>query len=200
MNVIEFICDIERFGFEKVLEVPFESEYWKQHDTLYVYFHKKYGILLQFDTFGGKDVNGGNYYYQWRASKEWVLKDEKHKSAGYHPCLSSGGYIGDKYASRKIYDMFWHGSGDCRSSMIYCIKELARDGEFITPWIKTDGVMSPTFIHYGDHDCYDGKWDDGYQAYCDALKIQTPKRFDVLPEYVQNAIRNGMRMGKFDGE
>jgi hypothetical protein len=200
MDVKSFITEIENFGFEKVLEIPFAGyESYKEH--FYVYFHRKYGIVLQFDTYSNADLNGGYYYYQWRASKEWVIDEEKRSierggigHVGYHPCLSSGGYVGDKHIPREIYDMVWHGHGDCRSHMISNIKQLATDGMFITPWIESDGIMSPTFVHYGDHQTSSGApWDVGYKLYVNAVKVQTPKRFNMLSELVQTAICKGMR-------
>src|SRR5512138_2897829 len=119
-----FIKNIEEFGFERLLDIPFKDMHKKEDVTehFYVYFHKTYGIFLQFDTYtwwnNPPGINGGTYYHQWRTSKEWAMKqEEKYGRCGTHPCLSSGNYLYKKKPC-EIYNAIWHGSGDCRENMI----------------------------------------------------------------------------------
>lgn len=175
MDIEDVLKEIKKFGFRQVLDIPFDAE--GKHEHFYVYFHYTYGILLQFDTYNGRGVNGGQYYYQWTP-----IGDAKH-----HSSLSSGGWT-------KINDQwFWNGYGDCREGMFESIKALTHDGTFITPWIVLDKIFIPTLVHYGDHRTdYSAAWDEGYKLYKAALRTKTPERFRMLPLLVQKAIRNGM--------
>lgn len=177
MDIFDVLIEIEQFGFKQVLDIPFVNDEGTKCDHLYIYFHYEYGIVLQFDTYGGNHVNGGNYYYQWMA------KDGK-------PCnsyaFSSGGWekVGDDY--------IWEGHGDCRTGMFESINDLLHDGKFVTPWIKTSRIFGPTLIHYMDHHS-EGTWEEGYILYEKALVKKTPERFKMLPLLVQRAIKQNMR-------
>jgi len=177
MNIKDVLTEIEQFGFRQVLDIPFMNDEGTKCDHLYIYFHYEHGIVLQFDTYGGDRVNGGNYYYQWMP--------ENGKPCNSY-AFSSGGWekVDDKYV--------WEGHGDCREGMFESIRELAHDGKFITPWVKTSGIFGPTFVHWMDHHS-DGTWDEGYKLYEEALKVKTPERFKLLPSEVQSAIKMNIR-------
>jgi hypothetical protein len=177
MNIFDVLTEIEQFGFKQVLDIPFLNDEGTKQEHMYVYFHYQYGIVLQFDTYSGDHVNGGNYYYQWMA------KDGQ-------PCnsyaFSSGGW------ERKGDVYIWEGHGDCRQGMFESIRELAHEGDFVTPWIRTCRIFVPTLVHYMDHHSI-GTWDEGYKLYEKALIEKTPERFRMLPELVQCAIKANMR-------
>jgi hypothetical protein len=177
MDIFDVLTEIEQFGFRKVLDIPFMNDEGTKQEHMYVYFHEQYGIILQFDTYGGNHVNGGNYYYQWMTNT-----GEAKQSYAF----SSGGWskIGDTY--------IWEGHGDCRDGMFENICNLSHEGKFVTPWIKTTGIFGPTFVHWMDHHS-DGTWDEGYKLYGEALKVKTPERFKMLPSEVQSAIKLNMR-------
>jgi hypothetical protein len=189
LKIEPFLKSIEEFGFKRVLELPFISRLVRHADDIfYIYFHKRYGIFLQFDTFNGESINSGHYYYQW-----YSPKDGHHS---WNSSLSSGGYT--DVDGRLI----WSGYGDCRFDMIVKIFNLAKDGKFITPWVKTDKIMIPTFIHYGDHDVHGKGWDASYKAYERALEIISPERYALLPKSVKDAICKNLpdsRMVKIEG-
>jgi hypothetical protein len=166
----------EQYGFEKVLELPFIGDE-DRNEMFYVYFHKKYGILLTFDTFSGDHINGGHYYYQWKPALGLTS----------YTSLHSGGW-------KQINDEWiWEGYGDCREYMVADIHVLSGQGEFITPWIKHDGIFKPNFTHYGDHHKESLiSWDAGYEAYKKASKEKAPERMNMLPDYVKEAIQAAM--------
>lgn len=173
MDIKDVLSRVEEFGFKQVLDVPFMNDDNTTQEHLYVYFHYQYGILLEFDTYGGNGVNGGNYYYQWSPTL-------------FHPCFSSGGWVNVKETP------LWEGHGDCRSGMFESITQLAHDGRFVTPWIEASRIFVPTLVHYMDH-FRTGTWDEGYELYRKALKEITPERFKMLPLLVQSAIGQNMR-------
>lgn len=193
MLIKTFISEIEKAGFERVLEIPFISLNEKYNEEFYVYFCRKHGIVLQFDSNISENLNGGQYYYQWMPSDEFLLETER--KFGYrmshHNALSSGGFdIVNK-------QFIWTGYGDCRNTMLARINELKSDGFFITPWVKTCHTMTPTFIHYGDHQCaYNAPWSEEFELYNRALEIISPKRFKMLPKFVKDAIKGNMSKNK----
>lgn len=84
MDIKDVLKEIEKFGFDIVLDIPFMNEDRAKKEHLYGYFHYAYGIFLQFDTYGGERVNGGHYYYQWKPKSDLT----KH-----HESFSSGGWV-----------------------------------------------------------------------------------------------------------
>ncbi|TSC62765.1 MAG: hypothetical protein G01um1014106_594, partial [Parcubacteria group bacterium Gr01-1014_106] len=69
-DLVEYKRIIGEEGFQCILEVPFKGKPWGNEampkETFYVFFQPKDGILLCFDTFMEKDVNGSKFYYNWR--------------------------------------------------------------------------------------------------------------------------------------
>lgn len=184
MDIKDVLNKIEEFGFEQVLDIPFMNEDGTKEEHLYGYFLYAYGIFLQFDTYNGKGVIKGYYYYQWKPNSSLIT---------YHASFSSGGWV----KTRNGY--VWEGDGDCRTNMFESITALARDGKFITPWIKLGHIFRPTLVHYMDHHAdHNSTWDIGYEMYKEALRTKTPERFRMLPLRVQTAIKKGMRINKED--
>jgi hypothetical protein len=169
-DVKEFIMEIEKSGFEKVLEIPFtvldmdDNPPMEMHDVFYAYFLRKYGI---------KSVNGGNFFYEW-------VPNNLENAYLY---TSSGGY--EKIDNQ----MIWVGEHDCRSNIIGYILGLAEHGAFVTPWKSKSAIFRPKFVHYGDHHTsYKEPWDVGYNMYKDACKNQGRERYNMLPDYVKVAM------------
>ena len=178
MDIKDVLNEIEKFGFERVLDIPFMNCDGTKEEHLYGYFHYTYGIFLQFDSYGGNRVNGGHFYYQWKSNSG--LTNHKSLSSGGWTEIT-GGYI-------------WSGYGDCRTDMFENITALACDGKFITPWINLKSISAPTLVHYMDyHADYNAPWDVGYEMYKEALRTKTSERFKMLPPQVQKAINQRMR-------
>jgi len=90
-NTIEdYLRIVTGFGFEVIYQESFTSTHKNDDgkyptEQLYVLYHYKYGILLQFDTFWG-NVNSGKYWYNWSPNDR---RDN-------HNCTSSGSFIWNK--------------------------------------------------------------------------------------------------------
>lgn len=181
----QFIKGIEDFGFKKVLEVPFHGDPKVKHDDkFYAFFHETYGIILTFDTYGGTSINDGNFYY------EWIPNDSKNS----YLYTSTGGFNSSIGNPNLEHKKIWCGSHDCRKNMISDILGLASAGKFVTPWVCTDHLSSPMFVHWGDHHThYSEPWDVGFEMYQRACKNQGVERFNSLPEHVKKAIEIGYR-------
>lgn len=84
----EYLRKVTDFGFETVYkESFFGMKFYHEDDVeerFYIMFHRKYSILLTWDTFRGHR-NGGSFYYNW--------SPKNNKVRGH---LSSGHYIGRK--------------------------------------------------------------------------------------------------------
>ena len=119
---------ITEYGFELALEIPFIAKYDGAEERFFVYWHP-YGLLLHFDTYEGKRVNGGKVQYCWKpadpdARETWRL-------------TSSGGY----------YDGVWVGNHDCREALIFNLENLRANGEFVNPWPRLPFMW---LLHHGD--------------------------------------------------
>lgn len=152
---------IESIGFEKVLELPFVGKSFSDepapNEKYFIYVNREFGILLDFDTYGGDGVNGGKYYYCIRLNEDTSGR-----------VTSSGGFR--DYDSPNRY---WAGDHDCREAIRYKINRLRENGTFLREWPKDNGIFL-WFLHY-----MDTKTDDyDYNAI-------NKERIAMLPEWVR---------------
>lgn len=87
-NPNSYIRVAEEEGFQKVLEIPFECKRKKTAEKYFIFFHKEDGILLAFDTFGGR-INSAKMHYNIIPKDE--LLDQR-VQARYHNCKSALGF------------------------------------------------------------------------------------------------------------
>lgn len=111
-------------GFKNVLEVDFQG--YDCLEKFFVYWHDD-GILLTFDTYGGKSVNGGKFKYNWKPNE----------GADFSVLSSHGGYVDGVIA----------GDHDCREAIRYHIRRLREEGTFLNPWVKQPFLW---LLHYQD--------------------------------------------------
>jgi hypothetical protein len=162
-TVEDYLAIAEDIGFRVVLKLPFINKTYEHPDTFYVLFDDKRGILLMFDTFMVKDVNGGTFHFDWKPNsekREW-------------PSQCSGGY--DKEG--KILSGYF----DCREGLRHHIRMLDESGTFVTPW-KADRHL--WMCHHGDtarHESYSAEASEYY-------KEQRQKRLAMLPPEVRYGI------------
>lgn len=111
-------------GFEHVLELPFTGRSWSGEEPpqehLHILAHRD-GMLLKFDTFGTRDVNGASVYYNWRP---------RDLSVGWD-CTSSGSY---HELDRENNTGIWAGDHDAREALRRKIQRLRDNGEFLPRW------------------------------------------------------------------
>lgn len=107
---------VEGYGFEQVLADQWKST-WGDDETYFIFAHRK-GLLLSFDTFNGKSVNGGKVYYNWRPASLDLING----------CMSSGSF--DSASG------VWCGDHYCREGLIHNLSKMDNRGEFVTPWTK----------------------------------------------------------------
>jgi hypothetical protein len=125
MTLDEYIDTVVRYGFEQVLCDVFTSEKWKHEDRFFIFWHPK-GLLLSFDTWGGKSVNGGKVYYNWKPETE-------------NRYTSSGSYC----------DGIWCGDHDCREGLIANMTAMESAGEFLPVWWHCPSLW---LLSYADHE------------------------------------------------
>ena len=158
MALDEYIKTVVDYGFEQVLCDVFTSDKWNHEDRYFIFWHPK-GLLLSFDTWGGKSVNGGKVHYNWKPETE-----------NRHRYTSSGSYC----------DGIWCGDHDCREGLIANMTAMESAGEFLPVWWHCPRLW---LLSYADHEtCCSGPihtWTSGEK---------TAERVSRLPEHVRHAI------------
>jgi hypothetical protein len=162
METEHYIAAITQFGFSQVLCEEFTSEKWGHRDKYFIFWHPK-GLLLSFDTFMGRGVNGGKVYYNWVPAPD-IENRHRYTSSGYY--------------SR---DGVWVGDHDCREGLIANMTAMESSGSFLSEWAECPRLW---LLSYADHEtCCSGPiqtWTSGEK---------TADRVSKLPEHVQSAIR-----------
>lgn len=173
-NTVErYLRIAKEVGFTVVLELPFSVN--DKHDKItrnekFFVLWRKDGILLTFDTYGEDHVNGGNFYYNWKANE----------FGSRHDATSSGGYVlppGKKWDDVDGQNLTWAGHHDCREGLKFHIRQLEHYGKFLPKW---EGRPHLWLLHHGDTD---GKqW---FELKSDEINEE---RIKMLPKEVQEAI------------
>lgn len=185
-NLNEYFNIISELGFEKVLELPFYSNTWKQSDTYYIFWHSD-GILLSFDTYNG-NLNGGKFYYNWKPNRRYYKENPSILSSYTSYIEDNTGYptydewYGETKNQAKIdlWNEKWQqealiiGDHDCREAIKFKLANLREFGDFVVSWKKSPFLW---LLHYEDSkaDRYDYK------------KINR-ERISMLPKYVQEGV------------
>jgi len=132
-----YVDIITGYGFELAGEFPFKSRMWDYDEIMFVYVHRGYGLVLCFDTHGGKkedgySVNGGKVYYNWVPNAD----------LNYWSCTSSGGFHFDEDDVKT-----WTGDHDCREALIFNMERLRKNGTFLPKWRANPFLW---FLHHDD--------------------------------------------------
>jgi hypothetical protein len=156
-TIEEYHQIIKRLGFLQVLNIPFTCR--ENTEAFQIWWHDTDAILLAFDTYGGKSVNGGKFYYnvklpfascEIRSSGHFLEFDEKAKEG------------------------IWSGDHDCREAIRYHVERLREEGDFVNPWKERPFIW---LLHHGDTKV------EGYD-----YKAINSERIAMLPENVRTAI------------
>jgi hypothetical protein len=159
-ETVNYLRIVQEEGFIRVLHENFMGN--ETMETFFVYWHPE-GILLCFDTYGGVNINGGNFYYNWLPSGK--IEDVPWR------ITSSGGYT-EFDINGKCW--VWIGHHDCREALRFHIRQLRQHGTFLNPWVKQPFLW---LLSYGDTK------QEGY-----SYEAITRSRIEKLPDYVQTAI------------
>lgn len=157
-----YISIIEDYGFEQLLNLPFEGQSYSGEpapkERFFIYWHPE-GLLLSFDTFETTKVNSAKVQYNW--------KPNDGDAGNWWKLTSSGGVRGD----------CWVGDHDAREALIHHMDALKAEGKFLNPWKEAPFMW---LLHY---------MDTKYEGYdYDAINKE---RIAMLPEEIQKAIRQG---------
>lgn len=133
----KYIRMLERLGFRKVLEIGFTmpGEGKDRNEKFLVFFHKRDGLLLQFNTYLGMRVNDGALYYNWKR------------------CIPEA----KVYERRLICEGYWsmHGKRNVLVGSHYLpaynvravLSQLRKNGKFLSTWTEAQRIR---LTHYGD--------------------------------------------------
>lgn len=93
------------------------------------------GLLIDFDSYyADTTINSGSVYYQWRPAVDGPDRWE---------FTASGGFS-------RTDESVWIGYHDIREGLFRKIQRLRENGEFVSPWIDTDGWARPRISTYLD--------------------------------------------------
>ena len=118
MPLSDYIDCIQQIGFQKVYHKPFSAMHCgeKRDCEHFMFWENKRGILLHFDTYYGKSINGGKFYYN--------IKPKDVDNHEWHRHTSSGG----------LRDGVWAGDHDCREAVKHHIQMLEEYADFLPVW------------------------------------------------------------------
>jgi hypothetical protein len=165
-NTVErYRAIITLMGFELALELPFVARGYDASDPdreerYFIYAHRD-GLLLCFDTYNGRMVNGASVYYNWiphSTTDRW----------GY---TSSGRFEG--YVDRSNPGV-WCGDHDAREALRHKIQGLRSAGELLPRWRHRPWMW---LLHH--QDTKDPNYDH---------KAITESRIRMCPKWVQDMI------------
>ena len=174
-TLVRYLEIIEANGFVQALADPFVGPAIGHHDedkeeTYFVYARPD-GLLLAFDTYGGKHVNGGKVWYNWMP-ESWDPFPYSLTSSG---CRETAIFEGSEVK-------FYSGDHDCREALIHNMTRLEENGRFLSPWPKSPRLWLASYA--------DWKVDSG-RRYPDSTKYVeqiTSDRISRLPAWVQEMI------------
>ena len=166
MSAMKYEECIREFGFQEIYSESFEVE--GKPDELKVFWMKRWGLLLHYDTFMGQR-NGGKVWYNWIPNQN-----------ASRAVTSSGGLKVDGDVT------IWVGNHDCREALRHNMVRLNAEGEFLPVWKFQPSCMWIT--HHGEKDELYGRhtWNDNTPHLAD---IRTQERVEKFPSEVQDAIR-----------
>lgn len=150
----EYIAVAESLGFKKIYEKEFTREYLsgekgdKQTDFRFIFYQEEDGIVLIFDSWQKKSVNGGYFYYNWQPNN---------RKQNNFSVTSSGSYYLhnlDRYSPNFDKEFnekppIWLGHHDCRQGLRYHIQQLKNKGTFLKKWVEWD--MCWFFFEKSEH-------------------------------------------------
>lgn len=124
ISLQNYIKVIEQYGFQLVYSEDFKSNREWDNDTLYIYYHWRFGILLVFDSYGGNEqINGSRFYYNFGIP---------HNDDNWLDLVSSGAAYNPKELTQFAH--IWSGYHDGREAVIHNIENIIQKTTFIQPW------------------------------------------------------------------
>lgn len=196
--VADLISLLGQNGFQKVLEIPFESknEFFRgepgdvetYQDTFYIFWDARRGLLLCFDTYSAntaktpKDihVNSGNVYFNWRPKDKGIF--DFPVSGGMKMTARPGNRFASKRGARQSEALFRKYAVaacnlDIREGLFRHLNDMERHGTFLSEWRAKPFMWLLTW----SESRYSGGSKDKY------TKI-VEERIASLPEHVRAAI------------
>jgi hypothetical protein len=158
-QVARYLHIIEEFGFELALRSEFEHKGYDDvtsNEVQYLYGHREYGIVLNFDTSGGTHVNGGSIHYAWKSPTRDMSEKERNKFSILH---KGGGWESPTVPDWRCHfntgvfpsDLFWFGNQDCREALCFHIRRMAENGTFHKQWPSGRSCRGLMMTHHGDY-------------------------------------------------
>lgn len=172
----EYLAIIADMGFRVVLDIPFVGDTGRDNraERFIVAWDDTRGILLEFDTWDGRKVNGGSFAFNWRCDPYYAERPRSERLDWW----TGGGSHGPGRVDPTV-DTF---TMDCREAIRWKFQRAAAVGQFVTPWVERPYL---SLLHYQD-------WHDVRDLDFKARRAETDRRQNerlaLLPAEVLRAI------------
>ncbi len=188
MDLGEFVNLLNLKGFQLVYQEEFERDGYSNgcKDDLYVYIHRADAVLLIFDSYNKKSVNGGQFHYCWKPSDSDQSKRWGVTSSGGWESTSEPGWRKREDNSTPD-DLYWRGYHDCREAMFGNIQQLKSVGVFLSPWPHRKAAPIEMPLSTGQD--YNNAKAAGEKPGCYAMvNAERIRRYNLLPDDVKNLL------------
>lgn len=193
-DLVEYQDILAELGFELAASFPFQGSSWggepPHKETQYIYGHREYGIILAFDSYAGKRVNGGSFHYCWKPNSEG--------EGARYGITSSGGFESEsrikwrhepEFIDKSPDDLYWCGFHDCQEAIKFHIQQLLANGTFYPKWPKASQGMNKSGMYFMNY--MDWKHPD-YKSGSQCPDSYTTKvfmsKYNALPEWCKDII------------
>lgn len=209
MPLLDYIRVIQEMGFEHAMELPIDRG--DRQETFYVYAHRKFGIVLHFDTYHWQpedgevkvSINSGDFYAAYRPLG---LNESNTFYSRQGARLSSGGWESEKYpnwrrmeefcgdTTRLPEDVFWFGHWDAREGVFAHIASMMKHGTILPQWPAMRRMYLPLFV--GNQDYYSEAYKalpEGpgmYNIKSDYINKLNAERAKQAPQWLRDIINN----------
>jgi hypothetical protein len=208
LSAVEYIERVLSWGFEPVLLEPLvvDSRHGgdKRNETMYVLAHRKYGLVLRFDTYSYTKeddeqvvgINSGNMWFSARSHDKddpgfMGLQLSGGLESESHPLWRNeeGWYKDGKHTFPD--DAFFHGYVDCRQGLYYTISEFMKRGDLLPVWPALRRPHLLVFI--SSYDWYDKEWPGHGAAGSKWLDDRNHERFERTPDWFKTIINSNIK-------
>lgn len=169
-GVDRYVRIVKDLGFEQVLDLPFTGREpcaaGAPQEHFYIFAHRD-GMILCFDTYNSKDVNGGHLYYN--------IEFDGVDHANRCWATSSGSWVNYEVDNeRRIVSGVWAGHHDAREGLRHVIANIRKAGKLLPKWQENPFLW---LLHYMDTKT------EGYDY--DAINAE---RLAMVPAWVRNIL------------
>jgi len=176
-DVKEIVDMLRQDGFDLAYSENFSSQRWDdcKNETFYVFFHRKLGVLIYFDTYQGR-LNGGKIHLQYTCSEP-------------NPPNIDGGRSTEYFDGKTVYNVDYDVRDGWRQKY-HRLKQI-KGIKFLEKWVPS--VYRPFLLHWGDKEKLDqtktpATAKKGEKTWYEVSDDMIDAKVQKLPKYVRDCI------------